>query len=88
VAEETGVQAQVLAPLGTIEYWFVADGHRIHKTVHHFLLCYESGALSTDDVEVDEVAWAPIDTLASRLAHASERSLLDRLPEVLAGNPR
>src|SRR5262249_572154 len=37
VAEETGISSKVLRPLGTIDYWFVADNRRIHKTVHHFL---------------------------------------------------
>ena len=38
VEEETGIRGRVLAPLGTIDYWFVADDRRIHKTVHHYLL--------------------------------------------------
>ena len=38
VAEETGIIGEVVAPLGIIDFWFVADGRRIHKTVHHFLL--------------------------------------------------
>lgn len=38
VAEETGILGEVVAPLGIIAFWFVADGRRIHKTVHHFLL--------------------------------------------------
>ena len=38
VAEETGIIGEVVAPLGIIDFWFVADGRRVHKTVHHFLL--------------------------------------------------
>ena len=38
VEEETGIRGRLLAPLGTIDFWFVADGRRIHKTVHHFLM--------------------------------------------------
>src|ERR671938_363979 len=38
VAEETGIVGEVVAPLGIIDFWFVADGRRVHKTVHHFLL--------------------------------------------------
>ena len=37
VAEETGIQGSVVAPLGKIDYWFVSEGRRIHKTVHHYL---------------------------------------------------
>src|ERR1700710_650907 len=38
VAEETGIEGEIFGELGTINYWFVADGRRIDKTVHHVLL--------------------------------------------------
>ena len=38
VEEETGIIGCVVAPLGTIDFWFVAEDRRVHKTVHHFLL--------------------------------------------------
>ncbi|RRR46121.1 NUDIX hydrolase [Mycolicibacter terrae] len=75
VAEETGVQGDVLAALGSIDYWFVTDGRRVHKTVHHYLMRFSSGELCDDDVEVTEVAWVPIRELPSRLAYADERRL-------------
>jgi 8-oxo-dGTP pyrophosphatase MutT (NUDIX family) len=75
VAEETGVQGRVLAALGSIDYWFVTEGRRVHKTVHHYLMRFCSGELCDDDVEVAEVAWVPIGQLASRLAYADERRL-------------
>ena len=84
VAEETGITGQVLAELGTIDFWFVADGRRIHKTVHHFLLVATEGELSAEDVEVDEVAWVPLGELAGTLAYADERRLITRVPELLA----
>ena len=81
VEEETGIRGRVLASLGTIDYWFVADDRRIHKTVHHYLLEAAGGALSDTDVEVDEVAWVPLGELRDRLAYAGER----RLAETAAG---
>ncbi|WP_308474618.1 NUDIX hydrolase [[Mycobacterium] kokjensenii] len=75
VAEETGVQGDVLAALGSIDYWFVTEGRRVHKTVHHYLMRFSSGELCDDDVEVTEVAWVPIRELPSRLAYADERRL-------------
>ena len=62
-------------------FWFVADGQRVHKTVHHFLLEATSGELSDADVEVDEVAWVPLDDLSHRLSYDTERKLLSALPE-------
>ena len=75
VAEETGVQGSVLASLGSIDYWFVTDGRRVHKTVHHYLMRFASGELSDEDVEVSQVAWVPIEELTARLAYADERRL-------------
>ncbi len=77
VAEETGIQGSVLAALGSIDYWFVTEGRRVHKTVHHYLMRFSGGQLSDDDVEVAEVAWVPIGELPSRLAYADERRLAE-----------
>lgn len=83
VHEETGISGKVLAPLGTIDFWFMADNHKIHKTVHHFLMEAESGELSDADVEVVEVAWVPLDEVSSRLRYADERKLLSLVPDLL-----
>ncbi|MCX5044997.1 NUDIX hydrolase [Aldersonia sp. NBC_00410] len=77
VAEETGIQGRVLASLGSIDYWFVTEGRRVHKTVHHYLLRYVGGELSDADLEVTEVAWVPLTELDSRLAYADERRLAE-----------
>jgi len=84
VAEETGITGVVVQPLGTIDYWFVADGQRVHKTVHHFLLEAASGSLSDEDIEVEEVAWVPLAEAVTRLAHADEQALVRRAGELLA----
>jgi ADP-ribose pyrophosphatase YjhB (NUDIX family) len=76
VKEETGISAHVLTTLGTIDYWFVAERRRVHKTVHHFLLEAVGGELSDEDVEVTEVAWVPITELETRLAYTDERALV------------
>ncbi|MFD1812363.1 NUDIX hydrolase [Rhodococcus gannanensis] len=83
VAEETGIRGSVLASLGSIDYWFVTEGRRIHKTVHHYLLRFQGGELSDEDVEVTEVAWVPLTELGSRLAYADERRLAEVAGELL-----
>ena len=75
VAEETGIHGHVLAALGSIDYWFVTDGRRVHKTVHHYLMRFSGGELCDEDVEVTEVAWVPVAELPDRLAYADERRL-------------
>ncbi|GAD83023.1 putative hydrolase [Nocardia asteroides NBRC 15531] len=77
VAEETGINGEVVAELGSIDYWFVTEGRRVHKTVHHFLLRSLGGELSDADVEVTQVAWVPLSELDSRLAYADERRLAE-----------
>jgi 8-oxo-dGTP pyrophosphatase MutT (NUDIX family) len=84
VREETGIDGRVLEPLGTVDYWFVAEGVRVHKTVHHFLLAAQSGRLSHADPEVDEVAWLGLDEALERLSHADERGILERAAALLA----
>lgn len=84
VAEETGINGVILGELGTIDFWFVADGRRIHKTVRHFLMRATGGELSDADVEVTEVAWVPLPEIAAQLAYPDERGLLDEAGRLLA----
>ncbi|ORA56623.1 NUDIX hydrolase [Mycolicibacterium chubuense] len=83
VAEETGIQGSVLAALGSIDYWFVTEGRRVHKTVHHYLMRFAGGELSDEDVEVTEVAWVPLHELPKRLAYADERRLAEVADELI-----
>ncbi|MGB0438026.1 MAG: NUDIX hydrolase [Mycobacterium sp.] len=83
VAEETGIQGSVLAALGSIDYWFVTESRRVHKTVHHYLMRFLGGELSDEDVEVTEVAWVPLGELPSRLAYADERRLAQVADELI-----
>src|SRR3954453_17047561 len=83
-AGETGVMGEVVAPLGIIDFWFVAEGRRVHKTVHHFLLRAIGGALSDADLEGTGVAGVPLSELSGRLAYADERALVERAPALLA----
>lgn len=76
VYEETGLTAVIVAPLGVIDFWFAVEDRRIHKTVHHFLMRYESGEINDEDIEVVEVEWVPFDEVSSRLAYRDERRLV------------
>src|SRR5437016_1893774 len=83
VEEETGIAGEIIGELGTIDFWFVADGRRIHKTVHHYLLRATGGELSDSDVEVTEVAWVPMPEIGSKLAYSDERDLMDEASRLL-----
>jgi 8-oxo-dGTP pyrophosphatase MutT (NUDIX family) len=84
IREETGISGSIVAPLGVIDFWFMAENRRVHKTVHHFLLQAVGGELSSDDAEVDSVEWVSLADMSTRLAYADERRLMDRVQELLA----
>jgi ADP-ribose pyrophosphatase YjhB (NUDIX family) len=84
VEEETGIRGVVLGALGTIDFWFVAEQRRVHKTVHHYLLEASSGELSDADIEVVEVAWVPLAEVSATLAYADERRLITKVDGLLA----
>jgi len=88
VAEETGMVGRILAPLGTIEYWFSISGTRIHKVVHHYLLEATSGELSIEgdpDAEAIDVAWFPLLDVHQHLTFPNERRIAQVAWERLAG---
>ena len=78
VREETGIKSAITRSLGVIDFWFMAEGKRIHKTVHHFLFAEKSGKLEAQLSEVDEVKWFPLDDIAKTLAYPDERKLIQR----------
>ncbi|MEY4468814.1 MAG: hypothetical protein RLZZ87_138 [Actinomycetota bacterium] len=78
VAEETGIQSEIKKSLGVIDFWFMAGGKRIHKTVHHYLFRESGGLLAAQESEVDEVAWFPLEEIIEKLAYPDEKKLIAR----------
>ena len=78
VAEETGITSSITRSLGVIDFWFMAGGQRIHKTVHHFMFTEVSGELTPQISEVDEVSWFPLAEIVDRLAYPDEKKLIAR----------
>lgn len=81
--EETGIQAEIEASLGSIRYFFVRSTTRFHKTVHFFLMRPIGGALDLHDEEFDEVRWAPVEEALALMNHATERSVVERAVAVI-----
>ena len=82
VMEETGIESQISRSLGIIDFWFMAGGKRIHKTVHHYLFQEVGGILAPQVTEVDEVAWFPLAEIIERLAYPDEKKLIARSGEL------
>ena len=84
VGEETGLAVRIIEPLPSIEYTFVQDGVRIHKTVHYFLMEPTGGDLAHHDAEFERVRWVPFDEAGGLLSFATERELVAGAAERLA----
>jgi 8-oxo-dGTP pyrophosphatase MutT (NUDIX family) len=78
VAEETGIQSEISRELGVIDFWFMAGGKRIHKTVHHYLFKEVGGNLAPQESEVDEARWFPLEEIVNLLAYPDEKKLIAR----------
>jgi 8-oxo-dGTP pyrophosphatase MutT (NUDIX family) len=88
VREEAGVEAEVVAPLEEIEYWYVgadARGQRVrfHKRVHFFMLEYRTGDVADHDHEVDEARWVELTDAEAMLSFESERKVVARATRLL-----
>jgi 8-oxo-dGTP diphosphatase len=88
VREEAGIETELLCPIETVEYWYVArrSGQRVryHKFVHFFLLAYRAGEVSDHDHEVEEARWVEIDKAARMLAFKSERAVVEKARDIIA----
>jgi len=84
VAEETGIHSEITRELGVIDFWFMAGGKRIHKTVHHFLFTEVGGLLAPQVSEVDDVGWFPLTEIIGMLAYPDEKKLIAKSGEITA----
>jgi mutator protein MutT len=82
VAEETGIESEISRALGVIDFWFMAGGKRIHKTVHHYLFREVGGHLAPQVTEVDDVAWFPLTEIVEMLAYPDEKKLIAKSGEL------
>jgi len=80
VREETGLEVNIEAPLGSISYWFVRseDGRRCHKTVHFYLMSSQGGSLRLHDPEFDEVRWFAAEEALGIITYPNEAKVLEK----------
>jgi len=77
VLEETGLHAEIIKPLDTIEYFFRAGDTLIRKRVDFYLMRHVGGELTPQLSEVDDVEWVEISEAIQRASFDSERKLLE-----------
>jgi 8-oxo-dGTP pyrophosphatase MutT (NUDIX family) len=78
VREEAGVEADLVAELGTVAYWYMRKGRRIAKRVDFFLFRYRSGRVDDHDHEVEDARWMPLTEAATALSYEGERDMAAR----------
>jgi 8-oxo-dGTP pyrophosphatase MutT (NUDIX family) len=83
VTEETGLKVEVLAKVGTVEYWFARSGTRYHKWVHFFLMRATGGDTADHDLEYDRVEWRPIDDAMRTLTFRNEIEMVKKVREMI-----
>ena len=76
VQEETGILADIICPLDTIEYYFRAGDTLIRKRVDFYLMQYVGGKLTPQLTEVDDVEWVELSESIQRASFESEKKLL------------
>jgi 8-oxo-dGTP pyrophosphatase MutT (NUDIX family) len=88
VREESGLEAELIAPIETIEYWFTFNHgkgvRRYHKFVHFYLMAYTSGDVANHDHEVAESRWVTVDQALTMLAFVNERNVVEKAALMLA----
>jgi 8-oxo-dGTP pyrophosphatase MutT (NUDIX family) len=82
VREEAGIETSMLAPIDTIQYWYVGNRGqqrvRFHKFVHFYLLTYTAGDVDAHDREVNEARWVTLEQAQTMLAFKTERQVVDK----------
>ena len=86
VREETGLEAELVQPLGEVRYHYERRGRRIAKRVAFFLFRCRGGSLDDHDHEIEEARWMPIDQAAQQLSYAGEREMVERARSILAAD--
>jgi 8-oxo-dGTP pyrophosphatase MutT (NUDIX family) len=94
VREETGVEADLIAKLADIKYFYVrswGDRQRVFKVVSFFLLMYRCGRIGQITPamrrEVRQAMWIPLDEAEQKLSYRGERDVIKLAQEYLASHP-
>ena len=77
VLEETGLEAKIVKPLDTIEYYFRVGDTLIRKRVDFYLMTHTGGTLTPQLSEVDDVEWVELSQAIQRASFDSEKKLLE-----------
>ena len=80
VCEETGLEVELLDPIGSVQYQFArpGDGAICHKTVYFYLMAPTGGDLSLHDNEFDVAEWFPLGHALDSLTYKNEADIVQK----------
>ena len=82
VAEETGVEGELVGKLGDVRYVYTRGGSRIFKVVSFYLVRYRRGRIGDVPAafrrEVAEARWLPLADAPRLLAYRGEREMAEK----------
>lgn len=78
VAEETGVDAELVDELGDVRYRYDRRGRPINKVVRFYLFRYRGGDVADHDHEIEEARWMPLAQAIEQLSYEGEREMVRR----------
>jgi 8-oxo-dGTP pyrophosphatase MutT (NUDIX family) len=85
VAEEAGLEVDVVEKLGDVRYVYTWKGERIFKVVSFFLMRWRRGRLGAIPTMVHEVAetrWLPLEEAPRLLSYKGEREMAGRALQI------
>jgi 8-oxo-dGTP pyrophosphatase MutT (NUDIX family) len=86
VSEETGLEAEIVAPLSSVSYDYDEGETLVSKRVHFFLMRHVDGDPHPRDGEMASASWFAADRLADALTFDTERAVVAEALHQLANS--
>lgn len=85
VREETGMTGEIIKKIGEVSYWFYIkdENTRYKKTVHYYLMRYQSGSPEDHDWEIEEVIWIPLEEALKKASYKTDKEILKKTRDLL-----
>lgn len=85
VREETGLTGRALEKIGDISYWYYVkdDNAKCRKTVHFYLMEFESGSTTDHNWEVDAAEWFSLDRALEKVSYRGDREIVLKAKRML-----
>jgi len=77
VLEETGVEGEIVKPLGEITYWYTLKGEKVFKRVRYYLMRYRRGE-PKPSWEVLDAGFFPLEEARELIRYKGDREILSR----------